>query len=168
MNTPHSNQSTGFDEALVKVFVNLEPADWHRYRTESLWAEPLGNNLYRIRNVPFYAMGVSNEDIVRADLKNDNLFLQRVDTRGGHSTYRFFTMEGISDEQWIPYWEPLEKLGCTYERGTARLFAVDVPPQVDIYKAYELLDLGEKAGVWGFQEGHCGHVISGASGALAE
>jgi hypothetical protein len=68
-------------------------------------------------------------------------------------------MDGIGDEQWIPYWQRLEELGCTYERGTARLFAVDVPSTADIHKAYELLDAGEKAGVWGFQEAHCGHAL---------
>ena len=39
------------------------------------------------------------------------------------------------------------------------LLAVDIPPNVDIHKAYELLDYGEQAGIWGFEEGHCGHPI---------
>ncbi|MCW5964073.1 MAG: DUF4265 domain-containing protein [Bryobacterales bacterium] len=149
----------GEDEQLVKVFVRLEPADWHNYETESVWANPLSKGLYRVRNVPFYAMGISNDDVLRAELEGDALFCREVAQRGGHSTYRFFLMAGIGDEQWKPYWQPLETLGCSYERGTARLFAVDVPPDVDIYKAYALLDQGEKAGVWSFQEAHCGHPL---------
>lgn len=159
MRKSSATETTELDEPLVKVFIQLEPADWHSYKTESVWARPVSDGLYRIRNAPFYAMGVSNEDIVRASLREGDLFFQGVERRGCHSTYRFFTMDGIGDEQWIPYWQPLEELGCTYERGTARLFAVDVPPTADIYKAYELLEAGEKAGVWGFQEAHCGHVL---------
>lgn len=147
------------DEPLVKVFINLQPADWHQYNTESVWAKPLGENLYQIRNVPFYAMELSHDDVVYASLADDVLIAQTVEGRGGHSTYRFIVMDGITDEQWAPYWHLLEEIGCTYERGGARLFAVDVPPRTDIYKVYELLDAGEKAGVWGFQEAHCGHQL---------
>lgn len=153
------NHKTEFDGPLVKVFVQLEPADWHDYQTESVWADPLGGDLYRIRNAPFYALGLSHDDVVRASLADDVLVAQGVDRRGGHSTYRFITIDGITDEQWAPYWQPLEEIGCTYERGGARLFALDVPPETDINKVYELLDVGEKAGVWGFQEAHCGHPL---------
>ncbi len=147
------------DEPMVKLFVELEPADWHNNSTESLWAMPLGGDLYRVRNIPFYAMGLSHDDVVRASLRNDELFVEQVERHAGHSTYRLFTMEGITDEQWQPFWQHLEEIGCTYERATQRLFAVDVPPDTDIHKAYELLDSGEKAGVWGFQEAHCEHPL---------
>jgi hypothetical protein len=97
-------------------------------------------------------MGVSHEDVVRASLVDGSLFFDRVERRSGHSTYRFVTMDGIMEDQWAPYWLPLEETGCTYERGGPRLFAVDVPPENDIYRTYELLEAGEKAGVWSFQE----------------
>lgn len=161
MNRPVPDHQADFDERLVKVFVRLEPADWHDYETESVWAEPLNGGGYRVRSVPFYAMGISHDDVVRASLVDDRLFLEGVQCRGGHSTYRFITMHGITEDQWLPYWHALEDIGCTYERGSSRLFAVDIPPDVDIYKAYALLDAGEKAGVWGFQEAHCGHPLRG-------
>ena len=66
-------------------------------------------------------------------------------------------MDGITEDQWGELLAALQEIGCTYERVGARLVAVDVPPETDIYKAYELLDAGEKAGVWGFQEAHWGH-----------
>lgn len=153
------NHQTEFDEPLAKVFIKLEPSDWHDYKTESVWAEPLDSGLYRIRNVPFYAMAVSHKDIVRASLVDGSLIFDGTQGRGGHSTYRFITMDGITEDQWVPYWQPLQEIGCTYERGGARLYAVDVPPETDIYKTYALFDAGEKAGVWGFQEAHCGHQL---------
>lgn len=146
------------NEPLVKLFIEIEPTDWHNYRSESVWATPLGKGLYQIRNLPFYAMGLSFDDVVRATLVHGDLLFKSVERRSGHSTYRFFTIDEITDEQWLPFWKPLEELGCTYERGTERLFAVDVPTHVDVRRAYELLAAGEKAGVWGFQEAHCGHL----------
>lgn len=56
-------------------------------------------------------------------------------------------------------WKPVEALGCTYERATKRLLAIEVPPTADIYAVYKLLEAGARAGVWSFQEGHCGHPL---------
>ena len=147
------------NDTFVKVFIKLETSSLHTLETESVWAEPLSDSLYQIRNVPFYAKGINLDDVVRTVLVGEKLFLESIEQRSGHSTYRFFTMDGITDEQWMPYWKPLEELGCTFERGTTRLFSVDIPPDADIYRAYELLNMGEKSGIWGFEEGHCGHLV---------
>ena len=49
----------------------------------------------------------------------------------------------------------LEGLGCTFEKATARLYAVDVPKESDIDAVYRALEQGEEAGAWEFEEGHC-------------
>jgi uncharacterized protein DUF4265 len=56
-------------------------------------------------------------------------------------------------------WERLQALGCTYEQASSHLLLVDVPPHADIYAVYVLLEEGENAGVWDFEEGHCGHPL---------
>ena len=145
---------------LVKIFIRIEPTDWHSYKTESIWANPLPEGLFQVQNVPFYAFGVSHEDVVRVELDDNILSFREVVRRGGHSTYRIFLLDGTTELQWKSYWQPLAEIGCTYEQGTVRLFAIDVPPDTNIYKAYALLDRGEKAGVWGFQEAHCGHHLT--------
>jgi hypothetical protein len=43
--------------------------DWQGYSTESAWAEQVEDSLYRVRNVPFYAKGISIEDIVNMKAK---------------------------------------------------------------------------------------------------
>ncbi len=50
--------------ALRKLFFRLEENAWHGSATESLWAEPVQAGRYRLRNSPFYAFGVSAEDVV--------------------------------------------------------------------------------------------------------
>ena len=86
-------------------------------------------------------------------------FAGLVDT-SGHSTYRLIR-EGKNDE-FDKYWSKLESLGCTYESGDykgVRLYAVDVPRTADIYKVYEILELGQSENAWMFEEGHVGHKL---------
>jgi hypothetical protein len=51
-------------EQLVKIVFNL-PKNDGPVAKESLWAEPLGANVYRVRNFPFYLYGFSEYDVVR-------------------------------------------------------------------------------------------------------
>ncbi|PYV32402.1 MAG: hypothetical protein DMG22_13400, partial [Acidobacteria bacterium] len=109
------------------------------------------------RNTPLYAEGFSYGDVVEARPVEGGFIVQRVARRGGHSTYVFLlSKEAAESHGWPKFWQPLEELGCRYE-SRGRLYAVDVPPEVDVHKAYQLLEAGEKAGVWGFQEQHYGH-----------
>lgn len=57
------------------------------------------------------------------------------------------------------YADGLFELNCTLERATARLAALDVPPEANIHEVYRLLEAGESARVWDFQKGHCGHAV---------
>jgi len=149
---------------LVKVVIQLEPDEdaWHSYGAESMWAEDLGQGRYRLRNIPFAAYGFSNEDVVRAESAEDRLKVTGVAIRGGHSTYRAILGSGIDpkNSKFEQYWEPLQRLGCSYESSEDRILAIDVPPKADIYEVYHLLERGEKEGVWDFEEAHCGHPLS--------
>ena len=144
---------------LTKVTFVLEKADWHDHARETLWAEPVGGHMFRLRNVPFYAYGVSYDDTVLAPETDEGHVVQGVSERGGHSTYRIFVSNTEILEGFPESWTPLEALGCTLERATARLFAVDVPPEADIHEIYDGLKKGETAGVWDFEEAHVGHVL---------
>ena len=37
------------------------------------------------------------------------------------------------------------------------MYSVDVPKTANIQKVFAMLETGESQGVWGFEEGHCGH-----------
>ena len=139
-----------FDQSLVKVCIPLGPGTC--YETESVWAKPLDRDLYRILNVPFDAMGLAYEDIVHASERDGTLLLESVERRSGHSTYRFVRLDGIREEQWTPYWQPLQELGCSYANGS-RLFAVDVPPDADIHQVYAFLAGLRLPRSWGAGQG---------------
>ncbi|HMA96098.1 MAG TPA: DUF4265 domain-containing protein [Polyangiaceae bacterium] len=141
-----------------KVTFVLDPDAWHGSSTESLWATEIGPGQYRLENSPFYAVGVSFDDIVLARPQEGRLQFVEPIKRGGHSTYRIITSSDAS-ERFESFWKALESCGCTYEEGTGGLLAVDVPPESNIHEVYAALEAGEQQGVWSFEEGHCGHAV---------
>jgi hypothetical protein len=49
------DQRSESTEGLVKVVFDVPEEDGAVLKTESLWAEPLGEDHYRLRNIPFLA-----------------------------------------------------------------------------------------------------------------
>jgi Domain of unknown function (DUF4265) len=146
---------------LLKVAVQLESGAWHGHALEKLWAERVGDGRYRLRNTPFYAKGLSFEDVVFAEVRADGqLVVSGVSLYGGHSTYRLAPKASLEDVAFRSAWAPLQATGCSFEGVGGRLLAVDVPPQANIQQVYDLLQRGEDDGVWEFEEGHCGHSLS--------
>jgi hypothetical protein len=151
-------QHSESNDGLVKVVFDVPEQDGSVYKTESLWAEPVGDSGYRLRNVPFEVFGFSEQDVVAAQEQNGVLAVVGIVARGGHSTYRLVLPDDTTEEKFLKDWTPLGELGCTYERATRRFVAIDVPPHADIYAVYYALEEGEKAHLWEFEEGHCGHL----------
>lgn len=144
------------------MIFSLGEDQWHGYETEALWAEQVTEDRYRLRNTPFYVRGVSFEDIVFVQRRDNSLWYVGTSLASGHSTYRVIFEKAKSERRFVEYWEPLQKLGCSYESAEyeqMRLLAIDVPPRVDIQSAYELLSRGEHDRIWEFEEGHCGHQV---------
>lgn len=124
---------------------------------ENLHAQRLENDIYILDNSPFYTYDVSNRDEVIAKLVNGRLIFQSVSRRGGHSTYRVKLLKCKSHEDFLEKFSELEKLGCTYE-GTGNnermLYAIDLPPKVNVADVYSILESEEEAGNWEFEEAH--------------
>ena len=143
--------------AMVKIIFNLEPGSRHGSATETMWATPISEVEVTLENIPFYAYGVSFGDTVLAPREDGLPVFKEVIRRGGHSTYRLLIDDARGAREFENFWKPLRECGCTYEEGIKPLLAVDVPPQANIFEVYRLLENGEKAGAWSFEEGHCGH-----------
>jgi len=146
---------------LQRVVIALPPNAWHGHSTETVWADRAAVDRYRIRSIPFFATGISVNDIAAVRWEDGQAVLDRVILRGGHSTYRIFLLNlDLASEAFRVHWSPLEAMGCTYERATEHLVAIDVPPPADIQAVYKLLERGEIEKVWEFEEGHCGHSVT--------
>jgi hypothetical protein len=131
-------------EALVRIRVPLEPAPGDAPDEDRLWAEPLGSGRFRIESSPFFAYGISRDDVVQALPIAGGEGEQRLEDvleKGGHRTLRVAldpsveltsgTIQGLL--------ERLLELGCTHESLRPKLVALDVPGEVDVEVVAQLL-----------------------------
>jgi len=65
---------------------------------ESVWAVPLGGDLYRVSNVPFSAYGVNYGDTVSTAPSNTGPVMREVVSPSGHETYRVLIGREINPE----------------------------------------------------------------------
>lgn len=147
-------------ENLTKVHIDLP----HHWGTggESLWVRPLGRDLYELRNVPFYAYDLNYLDVVHAtedapDLKPS---VRRVVRRSGHRTLRVFADETISPEHAVELLSTLQKSGASFERATARYFALDIEPNGDYDAITAQLEKWENDGLLAYET--CEARVSGS------
>ena len=82
----------------------------------------------------------------------------------GHSTYMILAKQ--KTERFSELLSNVNATGCTYEsktlitaQGEMVLYAIDVPCETDIFEVYDVLEEGERDGIWIFQEGHVGHNL---------
>jgi len=96
---------------------------------ETVWATSLGGDIYRIDNTPWYAYGISWNDIVEAKAPSppEGLAFTRVVQKSGHRTVRIILDEAERPEALAS----LSGLGCTYEGSNGRFFGIDIPPQAN-------------------------------------
>jgi len=141
----------------VKIRFKIDPDYDPVIKTEDMWAQPLGAAEFKLLNSPFYAFDISAEDIVIAESEEGVLWFKEVVSRGGHSTYRVFMQGGrtIQSPEFEKFWNPVAGQGATYENANSRFIAIDTPPGTDLRRIFSLLQQGEDAGIWAFEEVCC-------------
>ena len=114
------------EENLIKVHVDLPNNE--EVGGESLWAENLGNDLYRIRNVPFYSYGINFYDIVYAKSESEDLkpSVIKIEEPSGHKTLRVIFTDDSSEKERIKKLKELNKYKAFHENANGLLFAIDV------------------------------------------
>jgi len=118
------------DKGMVKVrFCDPSGAS-----TETLWAKRVDTNLYQVDNSPFFAYGVSWQDVIEARLADDDVLeYVRSVKKSGNRTVRVIFRHGRStDPDAEEVLTGLRGLGCSYEGMQPRMVAVNVPPKVDL------------------------------------
>ena len=123
-------------DGLVKIRIALAPDA--PFATEGLWARYLGQDLYEIDNIPFFAYNLHCGDVVRAiaSAPSEQPNIQEVVERGGHSTLRILFTEDKGSERQEDILQWLDDCGAAFEGlGSSvydgRYFAIDVEPDAD-------------------------------------
>jgi Domain of unknown function (DUF4265) len=114
------------DSSLVKVLFEEDE------NVETLWAQPVGPGHYRIDNSPFWAYGVSWQDVVEARPDSDGrLRFVRVVTKSGHRTVRLFLKPPADKSpKSQSVLDGLNAIGATYERMNAAYVSIDLDPHI--------------------------------------
>ncbi|ACG72596.1 conserved hypothetical protein [Anaeromyxobacter sp. K] len=142
-------------EGLVRVRVPLDRAPGEPGPAEDwIWAEPLGSGRFRVESCPFFAYGVSRDDVVSAAAVEgeESPRLDDVVEKGGHRTLRL-ALDARAELGARPVQGLLERLlevGCTHELLRPKIVAIDVPPEADLDLVAELLQDRAREGtlVW--------------------
>lgn len=135
-----SDQLDEHGDPLTKVLVEL-PEEVGT-TGERLWARQVGEDLYEIRNVPWYAYKLNWGDVVRcAGLSPADLpIVRQVVERSGHRTVRvFFNEQGVSEDEQEAILGKLAELQAFHERHGDNFLALDVEPQADYEAVFTLL-----------------------------
>jgi hypothetical protein len=154
------------EEGLVKIHIDL-PNHW-AIGGESVWAEPLGNDLYKIENVPFYTYGLNFQDIVRATPDSEDLIpeIRELIAPSGHRTFRILFNKRIDKAQQEVVLASMTSLGISYERANQTYVALDMKPEGDYQAVFDRLDELSEQGILGFET--CETRIEGSFDDLPE
>lgn len=141
-------------EKHVKIAFEMEQDEdgWPPATTETLWAIDLGNDTYKIDNIPFFVPLLACDDVISAERKyGDMLYFKEKIQSSNNSTVRII----FNDKELInTIYDRLKELGCGFEGGSdyKNLTAVDIPENVNFKKITGFLAEQQKRGILDFEE----------------
>lgn len=128
-------------EGLVKIHLSFYD-DIFEVGGESVWAKPLGNDLYEIRNTPWSTCEVNWGDIVKAvaEANDKKPEFQEVVSASGHRTLHIFFFEQCPTEEKSRILAELKTWRASCENADGRLYAVNIEPGGDFESLCDYLD----------------------------
>ncbi len=135
---------------LVKVLFRLErdESGWPPATVEGVWAKRISEMACLLYNIPFYARGVANGDVVEVCDVDGELYFCKMLRESGHGTIRVLAKDVAQVE---PIVEMLESFGCGVEVAQPRLIAADVPPSAQVRSLLNYLEKEEAAAHLGYE-----------------
>lgn len=122
----------------VKVHVTLKNCV---FAGESLWAESVGPDQYRIANIPFFAYAIHLGDVVEVERMDGLLEVRRVVARSGSETYRFL-LDETDEKAAVAFTLPrLREMGFKLERARGGHFAgsIEASRREEVIKALDAM-----------------------------
>jgi hypothetical protein len=138
---------------LVKITAEITGVDG--VEGESFWAESLGDDLYRLDNIPFYAYDVHYQDVVRAVPREPGSLPILVEAvrPSGHKTLRVMFDAELEEADVKRLLEGLTARGVQFEHADGYFYALNVPPEGDYQGICTLLWNQENAGWLKYETG---------------
>lgn len=133
-----------------------------------MWGLPLGENLYQIRNTPFYAYGLNFLDIVIAVAESEDLKpeILKVVERSGHQTIRVFFDSEIPQPDRIRLLKSLNTIHTFFEQLSDSFFALDIQPEINYLEIRSILDNWNNQNILDYET--CEAKVDGSFDSLPE
>lgn len=141
-------------ERLEKILIELPPDHWSGHGGERVWAKPLGDALYEVRSMPWYAYDINWGDVVRCEGMSpaDLPIVAEVVRSQGHLTLRVY-FEEIKDADRERMLDEIVGRGATYENADDMMYALDLEPDVNSQELLDYLAREEEAGHLAWETG---------------
>ena len=138
-----SNQSYDSHQRIL-FRLQKDEDDYPPHEWESLWAIKLTSGQFQIDNIPFFVRGISLEDIIVAEYKDEEKewHFQHIAQRSQNSVMRIIVFDPT---EVLAVREELESLGCTTE-SMKRLLDINIPASVSIGDIDNFLQPGKVQG----------------------
>ena len=141
----------------LRFEVEKDEDGWPPVGSEGLWAVPLGDGLYRLDNIPWFAWVVAADDVFRAEADDDGVLWAREKVQAsGNCTIRVVPFsEGPLKGDRKAVLDVFSALGAEGEGAgpNDNLVALNVPAGADLAKIKDRLQQGEADGSWAYEEG---------------
>lgn len=121
---------------------------------ETLWAYSLGNQLYELQNMPFFAVHLNIDDIVFCDESADSLpIINRLIKWSGNRTLRVAFTDEATDEKCVDIIWELTKRNILHEIATYKGYMFTVESKNDYEWALNFLKEKEEEGLlWLYEQ----------------
>lgn len=144
--------SEGFGRR-VKVAFPLErdSDNYPPFASESLWCRPLGDDLFEVDSIPFFARLVALADVVRAREGTDGTIrLEELIDHRGHCTIRIVPVNRVET---ATIRHAFQGLGCESEWSEQwGMVALDVPSEANLRAVRAAVEEGHRSGRWDYEE----------------
>jgi hypothetical protein len=140
------------DEPLLKMHFELEidEVGWPPVAAESVWVKRMGENLFQIENVPFFARLVAYKDHVEGSFEGNVINFRRHVKSSGYATVRVLLNALEKQEELI---QQLEEVKCEVEGAPQwNLLAIGIPAGKSFEKAIAILREGDQQKWWEYEE----------------
>jgi Domain of unknown function (DUF4265) len=108
---------------------------------ETLWATRIEEDLYQLDNSPFFAYGVSWQDVIEAKSGEDHVleYVRCIKKSGNRTVRIIFQDRRSTDSGAEEVLRELRHLGCSFEGMQPRLISVNVPPEIGLSAVTDFL-----------------------------
>ena len=141
-------------QELVKISYMIPEGENYAGQVETLWAYSLGNHLYELQNIPFYAEHLNIEDVVLCNEPADSLpVINSLIKWSGNRTLRVAFTNEAPDEKCIDIIWELTKRNMVYEKATYKGYMFNIKPEHDYQWALNFLKSKEEDGLlWLYEQ----------------